>query len=456
MYMTDIIRAVIQRWRMVLSIFAAVMLFTIMWMVVTPREYRASAMLLFDTRAPDPMSEKGASASDQAAMLTTEAQILRSEIIARNVATKIGMDRDPATRMQWQQQTGGRQTYEGWLTRRVQSGLEVIASPTSNTIEISYRSLNPQKAAEMANAFAGAFNATRLAMSNEFSSRYAGWFRKRISASEARVEQAQAALAKFQRDHGIVATGAIDAESTRLSELSSKLSNAEANAADAAARAAGGAAMPDVQSSGVVQGLRAQIASKSAEIRQMSAELGPNHALMQAANAQMAQLQYALQQESAKTTGGLSTASGAAAANKNAIQSLLDQHRGRMLSLASDRGRLNLLESNAASARKEYEAETQQLAQLQAKSTIPSLNVIRLNAAEPPLLPNSPNLPVRFLMMTIVGLMLAIGAAVAMEWMQPRIRSRDAITYLTGVPVLGQADIRQIGRQLRLEGGKSV
>ena len=125
-----------------------------------------------------------------------------------------------------------------------------------------------------------------------------------------------------------------------------------------------------------------------------------------------------------------------------------------MLSLAGDRGKLNVLESNVESAKKQYETETQQLAELRAKSSIPSLNVLHLNAAEAPLLPNAPNIPVRLLMMTILGLMLAIGTAVLLEWLQPRVRSRDAVGYLTGVPMLGQADLRHIGQQLRLEGAK--
>jgi uncharacterized protein involved in exopolysaccharide biosynthesis len=212
--------------------------------------------------------------------------------------------------------------------------------------------------------------------------------------------------------------------------------------------------MPEVQSSGVVQGLRSQIASKSAEMRQMAAELGPNHELMRAARSQLSQLETALAQETAKTSGSLSAASAAASANRGAMQSLLDQHRGRMLALAGDRGKLNVLESNVESAKQQYATETQQLAELKAKSSIPSLNVLHLNAAEAPLLPNAPNIPVRLMMMVILGLMLAIGSAVIAEWLQPRIRSRDAVTYLTGVPVLGQADLRNIGHQLRIEGAK--
>ncbi|EPR15002.1 exopolysaccharide biosynthesis protein [Sphingobium indicum] len=454
MLILDIFRAILQRWRLVAGIFCSVMLLTAVWILMTPREYVASATLLFDTRAPDPLPGETRAAGEPAAMLATEAQILRGEAITGHVTRALGLDKEPELRRQWFDQTNGTQTFQGWLNRRVQSGLEVTPSPAGSTIDIAYRSSNAARSAEMANAFADAFNKTRLSMSNDFAKRYADWFKTRLSESEARMESAQSELAKFQREHGIVSTGAIDAESTRLSELSSKLSTAEASAADAGARAAAGASMPEVQSSGVVQGLRAQIATKSAEIRQMSAELGPSHELMRAANSQLAQLRAALAQETAKTSGSLSAASSAAAANRGAMQSLLNQHRARMLSLAGDRGKLNVLESNVESAKKQYETETQQMAELRAKSSIPSLNVLHLNAAEAPLLPNAPNIPVRLLMMTILGLMLAIGTAVLLEWLQPRVRSRDAMTYLTGVPVLGQADLRHIGQQLRLEGAK--
>jgi polysaccharide biosynthesis transport protein len=454
MLILDIIRAILQRWRLMAGIFCGVMLLTAIWILMTPREYVASATLLFDTRAPDPLPGETRTASEPAAMLATEAQILRGGAITSHVARALGLDKDPELHRQWFDQTNGTQTFQGWLIRRIQSGLEVTPSSTGSTIDIAYRSTNATKSAEMANAFADAFNRTRLSMSNDFAQRYAEWFKTRLGESETRMERAQGELAKFQREHGIVSTGAIDAESTRLSELSSKLSTAEASAADAGARAAAGASMPEVQSSGVVQGLRAQIATKSAEIRQMSAELGPSHELMRAAHSQLAQLQTALAQETAKTSGSLSAASSAAAANRGAMQSLLNQHRARMLSLAGDRGKLNVLESNVESAKKQYETETQQLAELRAKSSIPSLNVLHLNAAEAPLLPNAPNIPVRLLMMTIFGLMLAIGTAVLLEWLQPRVRSRDAIGYLTGVPMLGQADLRHIGQQLRLEGAK--
>lgn len=450
--MFDITRAILQRWRMAAAIFCCIMALTVLWIAITPREYRATATLLFDNRAPDPTGGKSNEATGES-MLATESRILQSEVIARKVAERLGLFKNPAMRARWQEQTNGNQSFEGWISRSVQSGLQVSPSATGNTIDVSYRSLDPQRSALMANSFAQAFNDARLGISNEFAQRFASWYKKQIAASEQRMEEAQARLADFQRAHGIVATGAIDAESTRLSELSSKLSSAEAVAAEARSRAAGGANMPDIQSSGLIQGLRAQIAAKSAEISQMAAELGPNHATMRAAQQQLRQMQDSLAQETGKISGTLAAASSAASANQGTMQALLDQHRGRMLSLAADRGKLAVLESNVESARKEYEAQTEQFSQLHATSTAPSLNIVRLDIAEPPMIPNAPNIGVRFLMMTMVALMLAIGSVILAEWLSPRIRSRNTVTYLTGVPLLGQADLRVNGRQLRIEGG---
>src|SRR3546814_20923832 len=85
-------------------------------------------------------------------MLATEAQILRGEAITGHVTRALGLDKEPELRRQWFDQTNGTQTFQGWLNRRVQSGLEVTPSPAGSTIDIAYRSSNAASSAEMANA----------------------------------------------------------------------------------------------------------------------------------------------------------------------------------------------------------------------------------------------------------------------------------------------------------------
>ncbi|MDX3908905.1 MAG: GNVR domain-containing protein [Sphingobium sp.] len=442
MHLADLIRAVLVRWRLEVAIFLGVLLLAVIWIAVTPRTYIASASMLVDSRAPDPVSAEPSQSSKATSTLATEAKIIRSEAIASQVADKLGMKQRPDLKERWMEETGRAQTYDGWLARGLLSGLSVATSETDNVMTLSYKSSDPQKAAQMANAFADSYVDVRLRMSTDPAKTYADWFEKRIAEVRAKLVSSQQALSDFQRARGIISTGSIDAESTRLGELSSQLSNAEAQAADARARAnVGGSAMPEVQTSGVIQGLRSQIASKSAVVQQMRSELGSAHPMMQAAQAELSELQARLASETGKTAGMLGAASAASTSREGQIRGLLSGQRNRMLAQAADRSKLEVLESDTASARREYDSVTQQLASMRLRSTVPATNIRLLDKAETPMLPTSPDVVMRLLMAMMFGLMLAVGVAVALEWRRPRIRNVASLVHLTGAPVLGTVHV---------------
>jgi polysaccharide biosynthesis transport protein len=454
MHLADLIRAVLVRWRLELAIFLGVLLLAVIWIAITPRTYIASASMLVDSRAPDPVSAEPSQSSKGAATLATEAKIIRSEAIANRVADKLGMKQRPDLKERWMEETGGAQTYDGWIARSLLSGLSVGTSETDNVMTLSYKSSDPQKAAQMANAFADSYVDVRLRMSTDPAKTYADWFEKRIAEVRAKLVSSQEALSDFQRARGIISTGSIDAESTRLGELSSQLSNAEAQAADARARAnVGGSAMPEVQTSGVIQGLRSQIASKSAVVQQMRSELGSAHPTMQAAQAELSELQARLASETGKTAGMLGAASAASTSREGQIRGLLSGQRNRMLAQAADRSKLEVLESDTASARREYDSVTQQLASMRLRSTVPATNIRLLDKAETPMLPTSPDVVMRLLMAMMFGLMLAVGVAVALEWRRPRIRNVASLVHLTGAPVLGTVHVT---RALPQPGGEAT
>lgn len=444
MQLADLIRAVLIRWKLELLIFLGVLTLATIWIAASPRTYVATASMLIDSRAPDPVSSEGSAAKSESSAIATEARIIQSEAIASRVAEKLKIDKDPAMKERWMSETGGAQTFNGWVARRVLAGLGVSGDSADNIITLGYKSSDPQKAASMANAFADAYVDVRLRMSTDPAKTYADWFEKRIAEVRAKLVSSQEALSDFQRARGIISTGSIDAESTRLGELSSQLSNAEAQAADARSRASvGGSAMPEVQQSGVIQGLRAQIAAKSAAVQQMRGELGSSHPEMLAAQAELAQLQSSLASETAKTTGMLSASSAASSSREGQIRGLLSSQRGRMLAQAADRSKLEVLESDTASARREYDSVTQQLASMRLRSTVPATNIRQLDRAEVPLLPDSPNVVLRLLLAMVFGIMLAITTAVALEWRRPRIRNVASLVHLTGAPVLGSVQIRR-------------
>jgi uncharacterized protein involved in exopolysaccharide biosynthesis len=441
MPLSDLFRGLLHRWRLMLAIITATIVLTTIWIALTPRTYVASASLLIDTRAPEPVTS-GVQATTQNNALATEAKIAASEPIAMRVAAELGQFRDPAARQKWQEATGGVQSMRGWLAMQLLGGLEVATNATDNLLVVKYTSSDPAQAAKLANAFAAAYTAERLSMSTDPARTYASWFEKRMAEVRHKLEASQAALSDFQRKRGIISTGAIDAESNRLGELSSQLSNAEAQAADARARASvGGANLAEVQQSGVIQGLRSQIATKSALIQQMSSELGPSHPNMRAARAELSELSARLASETGKTSSALGAAQAASNSRESQIRQLLAAQRERMLALADDRSTLEVLESDAASARREYDSVVQQLASMRLRSTLPATNVRELDRAEPPLLPASPNIGIRFVLATLCGVLVAIAVAAALEFRRPRVRSINVLQALSGAPVLGVARI---------------
>lgn len=434
----DLLRGIVQRWRLMLAIIGGTGLLAAIWIALTPRSYVASASLLIDSRVPDPVDSSNSQPSKAASALATEAKIVASAPIAARVAEMIGQLKDPVVRESWMEETGGVQSLRGWVAKRLLGGLEVVTNPTDNLLVIKYTSSNSAKAAQIANAFATAYAAERLAMSTDPARTYASWFEKRIGEARHKLEASQTALSNFQRDRGIISTGSIDAESNRLGELSSQLSTAEAQAADARARASvGGANLAEVQQSAVIQGLRAQIATKSAQIQQMSGELGANHPNMRAASAELGELRAKLASETGQTSSALGAAQAASNSREAQIRQLLAQQRARMLALSEDRSTLEVLESDAASARREYDTVMQQLASMRLRSTLPATNVRELDRAEPPMLPSSPNIAIRFLLSLIFGALLAVGVAAALEFRRPRVRSVGALRALSGAPVVG-------------------
>jgi succinoglycan biosynthesis transport protein ExoP len=457
MPIADLIRALAARWKLELAIVLAITVLGILWIAVTPRAYLASASVLIDTQAPQPVTgQVDQSAKSAAATLATEAKIIRSEATANRVVDQLGLEKNPLIRDRWRAATGGLQSLRGWLARSLLSKLSVATSSTDNILSVGYEDTDSRRAAQLANAFAANYVGTRLQLSTDPARTYADWFEKRIAEARGKVEKSQQALSDFQRDRGIISTGTIDAESTRLGELSSILSNAQAQSADARSRAATGGSLPEVQSSAVIQGLRAQIASKSATIQQMRSDLGPNHPEMRAMTAELRELNAKLASETGKTSGSLGAASAASNSREAQVRALLEQQRSRMLALASDRSKLQVLESEAESARQEYTSIAQQLNSMRLRSTLPATNARLLDRAEAPMLPNSPNVVLRFLLTLIFGVMLAIAVAVALEWRRPRVRSAVSLVHLTGAPLLSSTRFAPAtSRHWYLEGSTS-
>jgi uncharacterized protein involved in exopolysaccharide biosynthesis len=319
-------------------------------------------------------------------------------------------------------------------------------------LAIRFKSADPQFAAQVANGFATSYLDARLQLQTDPARTYSRWFEDRTREVRTALEQAQGRLTAFQRRTGIVDTTNNNTDAARLTELSGQLTAAEAAAADAGARAGGGSTGLDVQTAGVVQGLRTQISAKTAEVAQLSADLGPNHPQRQAAEAELSALRRRLAVETGTSTNAVRVASGAASSRESQMRALVNQQRGKMLSLAGDRAELDVLQRDVDSARAAYDSVTQRLGTMRLQSEAPSTNVVQLDVAQPPMFPSLPNVPMRLTLGLVLGAMLAAGTALALELWRPRVRTSRGAATAIGAPVLASVSFSQSRVALPLGG----
>ncbi|WP_126174437.1 GNVR domain-containing protein [Altericroceibacterium xinjiangense] len=440
--LSDLIAALKTRWRLELFVLIAVLALVGLWTALSPKAYVATSSLLFAEPSVDPV--QGTQTTDQddvSALLSTQSDVIQSVAVASNVVSSLQLA-TPDVLARWQAATGGTGDINSWYGRQLLDNLTISPDKGSRVLTLQYESTDSQFAALMANAFAASYLDTRLELRTDPARTYSRWFQDRTREVRENLQQAQARLTAFKRETGIVDTGAADAEAARLSELSNHLTSAEASAAALSARAGSNpAASSEVQSSAVVQGLRAQIASKDAQISQMSTSLGPNHPDLIAAKAELGELRSKLAGEIGNTAQSVRIASSAASRAEAELRQKLNAQRGRMLSLAANNAQLDVLQRDVDTAQAAYDAVAARLQTMRLQSIAPEADVRQLDTATPPLLPSSPNVPLRLLLGAVLGVLLAAGAALGLEVWRPRVRTADGVAGISGVPVLAAVDL---------------
>jgi succinoglycan biosynthesis transport protein ExoP len=115
-------------------------------------------------------------------------------------------------------------------------GLQVKRIGTSYVLEIGYLSLNPDRAAEIANAAADAYIVDQLEAKYQATRRASVWLQDRIQELRQQASAAERAVLDFKKENNIVDTGGQLIGEQQLAELNSQIVLSRAATAEARAR----------------------------------------------------------------------------------------------------------------------------------------------------------------------------------------------------------------------------
>jgi chain length determinant protein EpsF len=410
-----------------------------------PLTYTATATLLIDFN--EPVESSPLQPTLQPSYPATQVGIITSPNVAAKVVDQLKLTSAPEWRAAFETTTQGKGSVRDWIASALLDHLVVTPIKESRLVIISYSAADPTVAAAVVNGFAQAYRDTNLELNVDPARKNAEWFDSLLTGLREKLEQAQAKLSAYQQKKGILATDEkMDIETARLAEISTQLVVAQAETHDAESAlgqmekmlAKGNSleALPEALSNGFIQGLKAELGRKEAELAQLSGSLGTKHPQYQRVAAEVRSLRSKLSGELKTIASSIRNRMSQSRAREGALQQAQEAQKTKVLALKRSRDEIPPLMREVESAQRNYDNALERYSQYSMQSRLNQTNVTVLNPAVAPLLPSSPNLKVNMALGLILGLMLGVSLALLLELNLRKVRSQEDLVVSTGVPVL--------------------
>jgi succinoglycan biosynthesis transport protein ExoP len=346
---------------------------------MTP-QYRSQAQVLVESNdtiytRPGPENAQGADklAADELAV-QSQVQLLMSRDLARAVVKKlnlaetdefdpaggavglikrimilIGLSRDPM-----------RMNTEERVLDTFFEGLSVYAVPSSRVIVVEYSSVDPERAALIANTTAEKYLELQQEAKQTTTRRASDWLGTQIKDLSGRVVEAEAKVEEFRAKENLFAGSNNTTVSTQqLGELNTELSRARAQQSDAGAKAAaikdslkaGRLESLDIQNSELLRALAQQRVGLASTMAREGRVYLPGHPRMKELAAQQDSLDAEIRAEALKLSRAYENEANVAASRVAAVQASIDAQKKVSGSASEQEVQLRALDREAKAQR---------------------------------------------------------------------------------------------------------
>ncbi|HEX6073038.1 MAG TPA: polysaccharide biosynthesis tyrosine autokinase [Sphingomicrobium sp.] len=381
--------------------------------------------------------------------VATQADLLASTTVAQRTAQELNLGNNP----EFVPQDADGSTRLKMAAGKVHAGLKVVKPEEGQVIKFSYDSTSPLLVATIANGIADSFINSALQRRYEASAYARNFLERQIAKTRGDLERSERALVSYAQAQGIINTGvgadgkpvagdvgSLQGES--LIALNKALADATARrvAAEGAYRQAR-ATGPTSDVTASTQMLRQQLATVQADYQQKRTFLKPDHPDMQSLKAQIDELERQIAQASAQTSSGRTNSLladyRASLSAEHALQSRVAQLKGAVLNLRGRSIQYNILQRDVDTNRSLYDALLQRYKEIGVAGGIGMAPVSIVDRADPPGLPYKPNLMLNLILGLGFGLLAGIAGAVALEFINDTIKTREDVRTKLRLPCLG-------------------
>jgi succinoglycan biosynthesis transport protein ExoP len=329
----------------------------------------------------------------------------------------------------------------------VAGGLKVTRVENTFVMTIDFLAEKPDRAAQIANAFADAYIQDQLDSNTETSKQAADWLKQRLLELSAQAVKADGAVIDFRRANNIAMADGKSIEDQALADLSAKLTEATAAANDAKARldqivAAAKSdvtdvAVPDVLKNEVITKLRQQYLDNSQRATALSARYGKDHGVVTRLRTDNENIRTSIRDETRRLEETYRSEYDVARRREESLRASLDTQFRRTVNVGEVQIKLAELEAAARASRQAYDAAMQRYLQAVQRQSFPVSDARVLSPATPPLKKHLPKRTLVLIIGAFGGALLGFGASIGAELSDRRLRTKRDAEQLTGVQCLG-------------------
>lgn len=449
-------------------IFAAVMLVTFQ---LTPR-YTATAKVEIDTRKHDVanIEEVVSGLPADSSVVDTEVEVLKSRSLADRVVTALNLDHDPefnaslrpsnpisslaaalgfgeANGMSAQLTPEQRTKMHEAVVDAVLKRLSVSRVGLTYVIDVSFGSTSPEKAAEIANAFADKYLSEQLQAKYEATQQATQWLNERLAELEPQVEASEAAVQRYKAEHGLLASVGSSLTEQEISNLNEQLAQARADEAEKDARAktaqseaqagSNGGNLSGPLNSQTMMQLRAQQAEASAKVADLGTKYGPRHPEVQRAQRELADIDAQINQELARQVSNLQAEDQVAHQRVDSLEASLSGAKGTLIGNNAASVELDDLQRKASAASTLYDSLLNRDKQTSADLGDQQSDARVVSHARIPVAPSFPNKPLALALGLALGLAGGLAAGFTMEALDNGLTTSADVERWFGLPHLG-------------------
>ena len=462
----------VRQWRLIALVTALVTIVGIIYIAMSPFRYTAKADMIIDTKritwTQSEMASENRTVEDSA--VESEIETTRSEKVVEAVVRRLRLTEDPEfvgsgpglrrrllllfnPGSEPKREPSKEEVLRG-VVDAVRANLRVTRIGRSYIQQIAFTSLDRDKAATIANAFADAYIEDQLQAKYEATRRASAWLEARIGELRQQASDAYRSVQDFKSENNIII--GIDgklASEIELDQLGIALAKARADTSQARAKLdrisrvleqrsekesfkIPDPVVTDALSNPVITKLRQQFLDNQNKESEWSARYGADHTAARNLRAEMAALQRAIWDEISRIAESYKSELQIAKSQEESIDKRLIEVFEKSASTRQSQVRLRELETAANTYRGIYETFLTRFTQSVQQQSFPTTEARVVTAATPPRAPSSPLISMTVALAALSGLALGVLAAFAREQMNRQIHTRAQLEAAVGVNCL--------------------